>query len=318
MKAVVFRNKKISIEDIPLPQPKSGEVLIKVSLAGICNTDVEISHGYMDYQGVLGHEFVGVVEKAEQEDYIGKRVIGEINLSCGNCNWCRNGLERHCLNRDVLGILNKDGAMAEYVTLPLGNIHFLDNSISDLQAVFTEPLAAAFEILEQISIGEHPNVLILGDGKLVQLIAPVVRMIHENILVVGKHGNKLRILQEFGISVFKLEDFKPKLFSLVIDATGSEKGLKLAIECTQPRGKLVLKSTISGNYNIDLAPIVINEISVIGSRCGPFEPALLALQNSQIKVDDLISKIYPLAQAVEAFEHAKQPEALKILLDMRS
>ena len=318
MKAVVFRNKKISIEDIPLPQPKSGEVLIKVSLAGICNTDVEISHGYMDYQGVLGHEFVGVVEKAEQEDYIGKRVIGEINLSCGNCNWCRNGLERHCLNRDVLGILNKDGAMAEYVTLPLGNIHFLDNSISDLQAVFTEPLAAAFEILEQISIGEHPNVLILGDGKLVQLIARVVRMIHENILVVGKHGNKLRILQEFGISVFKLEDFKPKLFSLVIDATGSEKGLKLAIECTQPRGKLVLKSTVSGNYNIDLAPIVINEISVIGSRCGPFEPALLALQNSQIKVDDLISKIYPLAQAVEAFEHAKQPEALKILLDMRS
>jgi len=318
MKAVVFRNKKISIKDIPLPQPKSGEVLIKVSLAGICNTDIEISHGYMDYQGVLGHEFVGVVEKAEHEDYIGKRVVGEINLSCGNCNWCRNGLERHCLNRDVLGILNKDGAMAEYVTLPLGNIHILDNSISDLQAVFTEPLAAAFEIIEQINSQEHSAVLILGDGKLAQLIAQVLRKTDANLLVVGKHVNKLKILHELGISVLKVKDFKPKLFSLVIDATGSGKGLKLAIECSQPRGKLVLKSTVSGNYNIDLAPIVINEISIIGSRCGPFEPALLALQNSQIIVDDLISKIYPLAQAVEAFEHAKQPEALKILLDMSS
>jgi threonine dehydrogenase-like Zn-dependent dehydrogenase len=287
--------------------------LVKVHLAGICSTDLQILKGYMGFTGVPGHEFVGSVSEGP-EALIGKRVVGEINFGCGNCQFCRRDLSRHCPNRRVMGILKADGAFAEYVAVPVANLHVVPENISDEEAVFTEPLAAAFEMLTQMQLNPGDDVLVLGDGKLGNLCAQVLRLTGAKITAVGKHADKLALIKKAGVRTLHHSDWQPRLFDVVVEATGATAGLELALSAVRPRGTLILKSTVAGNHQTSLAPIVIHEITVIGSRCGPFAPALEALANKQISVTPLIEKTYPLADGVEAMRHAAQPGAKKILL----
>jgi threonine dehydrogenase-like Zn-dependent dehydrogenase len=287
--------------------------LIKVHLAGICATDLQIFGGYMGFTGVPGHEFVGSVEAGPRE-IIGKRVVGEINFGCGECSACRRNLDRHCASRRVMGILNAHGAFAEYVNVPVKNIHVVAENIDDEEAVFIEPLAAAFEILTQVQPQPQDDVLVLGDGKLGNLCAQVLRLAGANVTAMGKHSDKLALLDNVGVRTLLREDWQPHWFDIVIEATGSSSGLELALNAVRPRGTLVLKSTIAGKHQVSLAPVVINEINVIGSRCGPFPPALAALAAKQISVRPLIEKIYNLDDGVLAVSHAGKPGARKILL----
>ena len=315
MKALIFNNNLNYIENHPLPTPLSNEALIKISLAGICNTDIEITKGYMGFKGILGHEFVGIVEEANESSYIGKRVVGEINCPCYTCEYCQNGLSLHCPYRSVLGIYKKDGAFAEYLTLPLKNLHILPSEISDEEAVFIEPLAAGFQILEQISVKPTHRIALLGDGKLGLLIAQVIRLSGCNLVVFGKHQTKLSILESIGIQTKGIDQLSQKPFyDIVIDATGSEKGLMQAMKIVKPRGIIILKTTTINNNSINFADFVINEITLVGSRCGTFSPAIQALQKKSIKVLPLITESYSLAQGIEAFEKAKDKNTLKILL----
>ena len=287
--------------------------LIKVHLAGICSTDLQIFKGYMNFHGVLGHEFVGSVVEGPEE-LVNKRVVGEINFACGRCEFCRRDLNRHCPNRRVMGILNADGAFAEFVAVPAMNLHAVADSLSDEEAVFTEPLAAAFEILEQVQVNLGDEVLVLGDGKLGFLCAQVLRRTSANVTLVGKHPDKLKLIKRFGVRTILLNDWVPKQFDIVVEATGSDSGLQLAMSAVRPRGTLVLKSTIAGEHRVSLAPLVINEITVVGSRCGPFIPALDALREKSVSVTPLIEKIYPLDEGIEAVARAGRPGARKILL----
>jgi len=287
--------------------------LVKVHLAGICSTDLQIFKGYMNFHGVPGHEFVGSVVEGPQE-LVNKRVVGEINFACGRCEFCRRDLNRHCPNRSVMGILNADGAFAEFVAVPAMNLHAVADSLSDEEAVFTEPLAAAFEILEQVQVNLGDEVLVLGDGKLGFLCAQVLRRTSANVTLVGKHPDKLKLIKRFGVRTILLNDWVPKQFDIVLEATGSDSGLQLAMSAVRPRGTLVLKSTIAGEHRVSLAPLVINEITVVGSRCGPFIPALDALREKSVSVTPLIEKIYPLNEGIEAVAQAGRPGARKILL----
>lgn len=287
--------------------------LIKVHLAGICSTDLQIFKGYMGFKGVPGHEFVGSVGAGPRE-LVGKRVVGEINFGCGDCDLCRRDLSRHCPNRRVLGILNADGAFADYVAVPVKNLHLVPDSVDDDEAVFTEPLAAAFEILTQIQLNPGDEVLVLGDGKLGNLCAQVLRLTGAKITAIGKHANKLALLKKAGVRTVLLDDWQPRLFDIVVEATGSASGFELALSVVRPRGTLILKSTIAVDYRVSLAPIVIDEINVIGSRCGPFPDALAALAAKQIAVRPLIEEIYGLDDGVAAVAHAARPGARKILL----
>ena len=287
--------------------------LVKVHLAGICATDLQIFKGYMGFRGVPGHEFVGSVSDGPR-DLLGKRVVGEINFGCGQCDACRRGLSRHCPNRSVMGILNADGAFAEYVAVPAANLHLVPDKVSDEEAVFTEPLAAAFEILEQVQIDPGDQVLVLGDGKLGNLCAQVLRLTGASVTALGKHEDKLKLIKRAGVRTILLPDWQPRLFDVVVEATGSASGLELALGAVRPRGTLVLKSTIAGNHDVSLAPIVINEITVIGSRCGLFAPALEGLEEKSVSVAPLIEKFYPLIDGTEAVEHAARRGTRKILL----
>ena len=287
--------------------------LIKVHLAGICSTDLQIFKGYMNFHGVPGHEFVGSVVEGPRE-LMHKRVVGEINFACGRCEFCRLALDRHCPNRSVMGILNADGAFAEFVAIPPMNLHVVADSLSDEEAVFTEPLAAAFEILEQVQVNLGDEVLVLGDGKLGFLCAQVLRLASDKVALAGKHPDKLKLIKRFGVRTILLNDWEPKRFDIVVEATGSDSGLQLAMSSVRPRGTLVLKSTIAGEHRVSLAPLVINEITVVGSRCGPFAPALNALRERSVSVTPLIEKIYPLSEGIEAVAHAGRPGARKILL----
>src|SRR5262245_13018943 len=287
--------------------------LIKVHLAGICSTDLQIFKGYMNFKGVPGHEFVGSVSEGPSA-LIGKRVVGEINFACGTCDYCRRDLGRHCPNRTVMGILNADGAFAEYVSVPTDNLHVVPESIADEEAVFTEPLAAAFEILTQIQLDPGDEVLVLGDGKLGNLCAQALRLTGAKITALSKHAEKLALIKKAGMRTIQLNDWQPRLFDVVVEATGSASGLKLALSAVHPRGTLILKSTIAGNHQAALAPIVINEINVIGSRCGPFPDALDALAAKRITVTPLIEKIYSLDDGLDAIHNAALPGARKILL----
>ena len=287
--------------------------IVKVHLAGICSTDLQIFKGYMGFTGVPGHEFVGRVVEASN-DFAGKRVVGEINFGCGQCAACNRDLSRHCPNRSVMGILNADGAFAEYVSVPVENLHPVPDRVSDEEAVFTEPLAAAFEILTQIQLDPSDEVLILGDGKLGNLCAQVVRLSGAKITALGKHADKLALLKKTGVRTMQLNDWKPRRFDVVVEATGSSDGLELALSAVRPRGTLILKSTIAGNHQVSLAPIVVHEINVIGSRCGPFPDALAALAARQVAVTPLIEAIYSLNDGVAAIEHAGRRGARKILL----
>ena len=295
------------------PSIRDGFALVRVRLAGICSTDLQIFKGYMAFQGVPGHEFVGEVSEGPAE-LIGKRVVGEINFACGTCDMCRQGLQRHCPTRQVMGILNADGSFAEYMAIPVANLHVVPDSVTDEEAVFTEPLAAAFEILEQIQVQSTDEVIVFGDGKLGLLCSQVLHQTGACVTAVGKHPEKLGFLKELGIRTCVLTDWNPTPADIVVEATGSEMGLTLAIQTVRPRGRLVLKSTVAAEHSLSLAPLVINEVTVVGSRCGLFPPALEALVHNRVAVSPLINKVYPLNEGVEAVNHAAQAGILKVLL----
>lgn len=314
MKALLRKQGKHSVQDVPEPQPLEGEAFIKVHKAGICNTDLEIVRGYMDFEGILGHEFVGEVKRAPSRSWLGKRVVGEINIACGTCGFCRQGLKNHCPSRSVLGIHRKNGAFAEYVTLPLKNLHEIPETIDEQLAVFVEPLAAALEILEQVKIGEKDSVLILGDGKLGLLAAQVIKSHTDRVSCAGKHQRKLDILEKKGVKTFCRGEAIEECFDIVIEATGKKEGVNQALSLVKPRGRVVLKSTFFDQVSVDVSSIVIDEIELIGSRCGPFPKAISFLAKGEIEVLEMVDGNFPLSQAEEALNLAKKPETIKVLI----
>ena len=314
MKATYFDGKQIILDE-NFPDPQSDETLVRVNLAGICGTDLEILDGYMEYTGILGHEFVGTVEKSRNPTMVGKRVVGEINAGCGKCDSCMGGMQRHCPSRTVLGILKRDGAFAEFLSLPEKNLHVIPDSISNEQAVFVEPLAAAFEIKEQVSLKPEWNVAVVGDGRLAQLIIQVIKLTCSNITCFGKHESKLEGLVQSGIKIkIGIESTDEKLFDLVVEATGSNSGFVDTMKLVKPRGIVILKSTIVSRENLDLTPTIINEITLIGSRCGLFKPAIDALASGIISVNSMIDSTFPLEKFEDAIVHAKKPNTLKVFL----
>ena len=319
MKAVIFDKEVKFVNNYPKPVPQKGEALIRITLAGICNTDYEISKGYMGYTGILGHEAVGTVEEVNDEDksLLGKRVVSEISYGCKdpNCPYCAEKLYRHCPNRHTLGILNKDGCFAEYMTMPLEVLFEVPDNVTDEQAVFVEPLAAACEITEQLHIKPFEKVIVLGDGKLGLITALTLHAQNIDVTLVGKHNNKLDIAKAQGIKTCLLQNFMiEKKYDVTVEATGSVSGFETALALTKPRGVLVLKSTVAASKEFNLAPIVIDEITVLGSRCGQFGPALRLLANNRIDFSPLISAVYNAEDAIEAFEKNKERDVLKVLL----
>ncbi|HLI69698.1 MAG TPA: alcohol dehydrogenase catalytic domain-containing protein [Ktedonobacteraceae bacterium] len=315
----------------PQPKPAHGEALIRVLLAGICNTDLEIVRGYMGFQGVLGHEFVGVVEHIDRLpgastplSLIGKRVVGEINAACrlNDCWYCRQGMHTQCPRRTTLGIVGRDGAFAEYLTLPVENLHVVPDEVSNEEAVFVEPLAANLEIIEQIHLRPTESIVILGDGKMGQLTAQVLTLSGCEVMMVGKHREKLALAERRGIRTYLLDD--PQQFTLengrrvdvVVECTGSAHGLEMALRLVRPRGMLILKSTVAEKSLLHLAPVVIDEIQIQGSRCGPFAPALRVLSQKLVDVKPFISARYTLDDGVAAFQRAGEKSVLKVLLKM--
>jgi len=309
MNALVFDGQLKLERARPMPRAPTSEARVRVLRAGICNTDLEIVKGYMGFRGVLGHEFVGVVAEGELR---GARVVGEINAYDGTCPTCRRGDVTHCPNRTTLGIVNRDGALAEFLTLPARNLHRVPASVSDAQAVFTEPLAAACEITERVHIRPTDRVCVIGDGKLGLLCAQVLQLTGCELLVVGRHATKLAILSKRGIATTTDADSSFPQFDVVVDCTGHASGFDLARKLTRPRGTLVLKSTFHGGQETAFAPIVVDEIAIVGSRCGPFEPALRLLEQKLVDVDSLISAEYPLERGIEAFERAAARGVMKV------
>lgn len=302
--------------DYPEPAPREGETLVRVLRAGICDTDLQLIRGYMGFRGVLGHEFVGV---AHDGPFAGRRVVGDINCSCWHCESCRSGRPTHCLQRTVLGILNHDGAFADYVAVPQRNLHMVPDAIPTDVAVFTEPVAAAFQIPTQLSIRSEDRIVILGDGRLGNLCAQVLAGISRHVLVAGKHPEKLAVLQSLGLATCLLADLPAeRMADVVIDCTGSDTGLPTALGIVRARGTVVLKTTVAGTQTLSLAPIVIDEVTIVGSRCGPFDRALSALEAGLVKVLPLISGRFDLSRGVEALEHARTRPVLKVLLDVES
>lgn len=320
MKAIIFDEGLKFVEDYKEPVLKAGEALIKTTMAGICNTDEEITKGYMGYKGVLGHEFTGVVENVfdeENKGWIGKRVVGEINAGCKKCSWCYSGLERHCPNRGTLGIWQKEGCFSEYFTLPVANLLEIPDNVRDEEAVFIEPLAAAYEIIEQVHIKPTDRVALLGDGKLGLSIALVLSALNIDLIHIGKHVEKLDISKHAGNKTMLLDDVQGMggFFDIVIEATGSKGGFETSLSLVKPRGILVLKSTIAAKEGLNLAPVVINEITVTGSRCGQFAPVMRLLEkNGAIDVKPLITKILPFDNGLEGFELNRKKESLKVIL----
>ena len=313
MLALEWDGSALRVADRPLPAAETETAVVRVHLAGVCNTDLALTKGYMNFRGVLGHEFVGTVAEGPAE-WRGRRVVGEINFACRGCDVCRSGLSRHCPTRRVMGILNADGAFAEYVALPVANLHAVPDGVADDAAVFAEPLAAAFEILEQVRVERGTTCVVLGDGKLGLLAAQVLAQAGAQVLAVGKHEDKLAILRRRGIGAMDLAGWDRARADLVVEATGSIAGFALAAAAVRPRGTLVLKSTVAETAPLNLAPLVIDEITVIGSRCGPFAPALQALASGSVDVASLIAARYALADGVEALRAAARPGALKVLM----
>ena len=303
----------------PRPEPggnPNGEVLVKVLRAGVCETDLQLIKGYMGFEGVLGHEFVGVAQSGSLK---GERVVGEINCSCFRCEICRSGLPTHCPNRTVLGILGHDGAFAEYVSVPQKNLHRVPDSLATDVAVFVEPVAAAYQILRQQLVSRGQRVVVLGDGRLGNLCAQALAEFGCNVLVIGKHENKLQIPRDINgdIETALLDDVEPSgQFDIVVDCTGSASGLPTALQLIKPWGTVILKTTVAGEQTMALAPIVIDEVRVIGSRCGPFPDAIASLVEGRVQVEPLISGRFPLDQGVEAIRHTAENPVLKILIDV--
>ena len=313
MLAVHVENGVVSVAEAPLPERPGGYALLRLLVAGICNTDLELQRGYYGFSGTPGHEFVAEVVEADDRTLVAQRVVGEINLACAHCDWCRKGLGRHCPNRTVLGIVNHPGAFAEYFTLPERNLHTLPDGIPNERAVFTEPLAAACEMLDQVSIPCGETVAVLGDGKLGLLAALVLNAHGYAVRLFGRHAEKLRIAARAGVETAVAAPPVAE-YAWVVEATGNAEGLRSAVRMTRPRGTVILKSTLHGVVGIDTAPIVVDEITLVGSRCGRFEAALPLLEHELIRVDEMISARFPLSQAPAAFERAAEPGTLKVLL----
>jgi threonine dehydrogenase-like Zn-dependent dehydrogenase len=314
MRALYWSGRELTIDlSHRAPRADGRTAVVKVHLAGLCATDLQIFKGYMSFRGIPGHEFIGAVNEGPP-DLVGKRVVGEINFGCGECDLCARDLSRHCPNRSVMGILNADGACAEYVAVPIANLHTVPDNVTDEEGVFTEPLAAAFEILTQVQFNPGDEVLVVGDGKLGNLCAQTLRLTGAKITALGRHPEKLALIKKAGVRTVLVEDWKTRSFDVVVEATGSASGLELALSAVRPRGALVFKSTIAGAHQLSLAPIVINEITMIGSRCGLFEPALEALQEKTVSVTPLIEKLYTLRDGLNAVAHAGRRGARKILL----
>jgi threonine dehydrogenase-like Zn-dependent dehydrogenase len=313
MRALHFDGSALRVIDAATPIANADTAIVRVHLAGVCNTDLELIKGYMGFRGVLGHEFVGTVAEGPAP-WRGRRVVGEINFACGRCDFCARGLSRHCPTRRVLGILDADGAFADYVALPVANLHAVPDGVPDDAAVFTEPLAAAFEIPAQVRIEPGSSCVVLGDGKLGLLIAQVLASTGTHVLAVGKHDDKLAILRRRGIETVALDDWQRARADVVVEATGSAGGFALAVAATRPRGTLVLKSTVAERAPLNLAPLVVDEITVVGSRCGAFEPALHALANGTVDVTPLIAARYALNDGAEAIRAARSGK-LKILIE---
>jgi threonine dehydrogenase-like Zn-dependent dehydrogenase len=315
MRAVVFDGSELRLDSHrPEPVPGDGEVLVRVLRAGICETDLQLVAGYKGFQGVLGHEFVGVPLTGS---LAGRRVVGEINCACGRCETCGRNLPGHCPNRTVLGIVNHDGAFADLVAVPERNLHAVPDAVSTDAAVFTEPLAAAFQIPAQVPIARGTRVVVLGDGRLGNLCAQVLARIVDRVTVVGKHPEKLAVLDALGIETCLLAD-RPngRMADVVVECTGSSSGLPLALELVRPRGTVVLKTTIAGEQTLSLAPVVVDEVTIVGSRCGPFDRALDALAAGLVQVQPLISERFDLSDGVRAMTRAAAPDVLKVLLQI--
>jgi threonine dehydrogenase-like Zn-dependent dehydrogenase len=309
---------RVEVRRERLPRVPGGFARIRLLAGGICSTDLELQRGYYGFSGTPGHEFVGEVVAVADESaqkWIGRRVVGEINLACGTCEWCLRGLGRHCPTRSVLGIVNHPGAFREFLTMPLRNLHVVPESIPTGHAVFVEPLAAACEILDQVRLPAGGTVAVLGDGKLGLLIAQVLLAHGARVQLFGRHREKLAIAERAGASI---EIVPPKLpraaFRWVVDATGNAEGLRAAVHMCEPRGTVILKSTVHGLVEVDTAPVIVDEITLVGSRCGRFEPALRLLRTGRVRVDDLIADEFSLEQAPEAFETAARKGVLKVLL----
>ena len=316
MQALWLENNQISLRDVPQPK-KPSEALIKIRKAGICSTDLELVKGYYPYAGILGHEFVGEVIDAPDKKWIGARVVGDINAVCGKCEACLNGRPTHCESRTVLGIVNRDGVFAEYATLPIENLHRVPDSVPDEMAVFTEPLAAALEIQQQIHIQPTDRVLVIGAGRLGQLIAQTLALTGCDLHVVARHSLQQNLLTARGIRITSEAEIQPRKWDIVVEVTGSFDGFNLARRAIRPRGTLVMKSTYKGDMNVNFSSIVVDEITVIGSRCGPFEPALRLMEKREVDPTVLIAEEYNLKDALKAFEKAAQPGVLKVLVNSR-
>lgn len=314
MRALLFDGRLSFREDYPVPRPKDGEVLVRVQTAGVCETDLQLMKGYMGFRGVLGHEFVGV---AETGPLAGRRVVGEINCACGACELCQAGLGTHCPNRTVLGILNHDGAFADLIAVPQVNLHEVPDAIPNDVAVFTEPVAAAFQIPAQVPIATTDRIIVLGDGRLGNLCAQVLAGRSNHVLVVGKHPEKLALLADQGIDTALLSDpIDGRAADIVVDCTGSPTGVPTALRLVRPRGTIVLKTTVAGEQTLALAPFVIDEVTLVGSRCGPFDEALAGLEAGVVDVRPLIAERYGLSEGVHALARATAPGVLKVLLDI--
>lgn len=316
MKAAWLEAGEVSLRDVPSPTRLPGQAMLRLITGGICNTDLELQRGYYGFAGTPGHEFVAEVIAADNPAWVGERVVGEINLACGKCDWCARDLGRHCPQRTVLGIVRHPGAFAELFTLPEGNLLRVPSGMSTEHAVFTEPIAAACEILEQVAIPAGAEVAVLGDGKLGLLIAQVLAAHGVRVRQFGRHADKLRIAALAGVSTELTTGSLPAAaFRYVVDATGSAEGLAQAVRMTEPRGTLILKSTVAGQVAVDTAPIIVNELTLVGSRCGRFQPALALIAGGKLHLDEMIVGRYPLASVPAAFAHAGSRGTLKVLLD---
>lgn len=319
MNALWLENNGISLREVPVPQ-KPDEALLRIRKAGICSTDLELVKGYYPYTGVLGHEFVGEVissplpEEEGQGVRVGDRVVGEINAVCNQCEQCLNGRPTHCENRTVLGIVNRDGVFAEFTTLPIANLHRVPASVPDEMAVFTEPLAAALEIQEQVQVRPTDRVLLVGAGRLGQLIAQTLALTGCDLRVVARHQHQRDLLEARGIRIITEEEIQPWRWDIVVEATGSPGGFELARQAIRPRGTLIMKSTYKGGMNVNFSSIVVDEVKIVGSRCGPFEPALRLMESRQVDPTVLIDSEFPLGEALKAFERAAESGALKVLM----
>ena len=317
MKALRLTGGELGLSDIPTPDAEN-EALVRVTRSGICNTDIEIVRGYAGFEGTIGHEFVGVVERADDAPHLtGKRVTGEINAGCGICELCLTGDARHCPDRTVLGIVGRDGAHAEFLLLPSRNLIEIPDNVTDEQAVFVEPLAAAYGITEQVEVMRDTKVAVIGDGKLGLLCAMSLALKSQNVTIIGKHPAKIVIAKKSGVEGILLNDLDPamsRLFDVVVEASGSESGFATALDLVKPRGKIVLKSTFHGTPVWAASRVVVDEITIVGSRCGRFAPAIGLLRSGAVNVEDLIDDELPLCEGVVAMARAAEKGVLKVLL----